>query len=61
MLHINNIEKYYAIEKERAEEVLSFYKDKSMTERKAELWIKKRCIPTDEVEKLIVFIKSLPY
>ena len=60
-LSITDIEKYYVTTKKLSKEVLSLYRDKEMTERKAAGWIKKRCVPTDALQNFISFAKSLSY
>jgi hypothetical protein len=58
---INNAEAYYAATKTMAMEIIGLYQDETMTERKAGAWVKEKCAPSDELEKVIAFVKTLPY
>ena len=52
-VRILDFEKYYAVQKKAAEEVLDLYRNPTMTERKAAKWIKTRCVPNKNVQAIM--------
>ncbi|MDO8505111.1 MAG: hypothetical protein Q7S48_00820 [bacterium] len=53
---IVDFEKYYKVQKKAAEEVLNLHRDPKMTEGKAAKWIRTRCVPNEEVKKVLSVI-----
>ncbi len=58
-LYIENTELYYETLKIAAREVLKLYEDQSMNDRKAQLWIQKRCKANAVVTQVTKFIKEV--
>lgn len=48
---ITNADLYFEIQKQAAKELLGLYQNPEMTERKAALWIKKRCMPNKKIAR----------
>lgn len=57
-IEITNMDAYFAAVKEQALEVISLYRDKEMTERKAKDWIKNRCTADKKLKQYIKFLKA---
>jgi hypothetical protein len=58
---VTDVRAYYEATKEMALEISDVYEDATMTEHKAAAWIKKRCVPSETLKKVITFVKTLPY
>ena len=59
-LEIRDVDAYYRIQKEAAQQVLGLYRDESMNEKKAETWINKNCKSNRDVKKLKRFFGRTP-
>ena len=55
-VRILDFEKCYEVQKKAAEELLDLYRDPKMTEGKAAKWIKARCVPNEEVKKVLKIV-----
>lgn len=57
-VEVLDFDNFYKINSKLKEEILNLYRDESMTEDKAEKWLKQRCRPNAKVKELSDFLKN---
>ena len=56
---IKDFNRYYAIHKELAKEIISQFEDSQMNEKKAEAWLRKNCVMGEKLKEVEELLKEL--